>query len=268
MTRLSRRGFIGTAAASGCMLRCLSANLYGQIPNSEKLSDAADRGRRFLESLFDPVLELLPEYRGADVYWLFHDNYLAARVLADKSPELAAKITKSMQRFGSEHSGKIEIVFGEAQQPLPFRQYELREIRRIDKKIVKTEVVKDTILKGWEKYADLLFMAAMAETDPRKARENLDAGMKLWDGTGFKDQAAVSLKRYSTYKLALSLIAAGKLKVVLEQKTAILEQLLALQAKDGGWVTDYDAARKPVGLTNVETTSLAIVALERLVGAE
>jgi hypothetical protein len=34
------------------------------------------------------------------------------------------------------------------------------------------------------------------------------------------------------------------------------------QQKDGGWITDYDAERKPLGLANVETTSLAILALE------
>lgn len=268
MTHLSRRHFIGTVGLSACLVDWLAANPLADQPATAKLSEAADRGRRFLESLFDSTLDLLPEYRGAEVYWLFHDNYLAAKVLAKSNPELAGKIKGALARFGYEHSGKIEIVFGESRQPLPFRQYELIDVKKIDKKIIKTEIVTEKILKGWEGYADLLFMAALAEPDSQKARQHLDAGMKLWDGTGFNDPTTKTLHRYATYKLALSLIAARKLKVPLEQKPAILEQLLAMQAQDGGWITDYDEKRKPVGLANVETTSLAIVALEAAIKSE
>ena len=218
--------------------------------------------------LFDPELELLPEYRGAEVYWLFHDNYLAAKVLADKNQRLADKIKAAIQQYGIDHSGKIEILFGEASQPLPFRQYELTEVRRVQSKIVKTEIVKDTVLDGWEAYADLLFMAGMAETDPQKSRRHLDEGLRMWDGTGFNDRATETLHRYATYKLALSLIAATRLKVTPDHEAAILEQLLSQQHRDGGWITDYDARRKPVGLANVETTCLAILALEAVIKAE
>jgi len=34
-----------------------------------------------------------------------------------------------------------------------------------------------------------------------------------------------------------------------------------MQAQDGGWITDYKDGR-PVGLANVETTCLALLALE------
>ena len=37
-------------------------------------------------------MNLLPEYRGASVYWLFHDNYLAAKVLNTSHSETARKI--------------------------------------------------------------------------------------------------------------------------------------------------------------------------------
>ncbi len=264
MTFLSRRQFVGSIGAAFCLWDQFSADL----PTGAKLSEAADRGRRFLEALFDPAFDLLPEYRGASIYWLYHDNYLAAKVLADKNPDLARKIKAAIRSFDVDHSGKIEILFGEAKQPLPFRQYDLIEVRRINGKTIKTEVVKDTLLRGWETYADLQFMAAIAETDPQKARRHLDDGLKMWDGTGFDDPATKTLRRYATYKLALSLIAAARLKVTLDQRTAIVERLLAQQEKDGGWITDYDAQRKPVGLANVETTSLCIMALEAVANAE
>ena len=47
--------------------------------------------KAFLVGLVDPELGLLPEYPAAKVYWLFHDNYLAAKVLEKaatrKSPQ-------------------------------------------------------------------------------------------------------------------------------------------------------------------------------------
>lgn len=249
------------------MLDRLGSGVLADDPSHAKLTESADRGRRFLESLFDPILGLLPEYRGAKVYWLFHDNYLAAKVLAGSNPALADKITSAIHRFGIDHSGKIEILFGEAKQPLPLRQYQLNDVQHIGEKIVKTEIVRDTILKGWQEYADLLFFAAIAEPDPDQGRHHLDDALKLWDGTGFKDRVAAKHHQYATYKLALALIAATKLGVKPQPQPAILERLLALQSKEGGWITDYDEQRKPLGMANVETTCLAILALDAVAKA-
>jgi hypothetical protein len=41
----------------------------------------------------------------------------------------------------------------------------------------------------------------------------------------------------------------------------LLARLLRLQRRDGGIVTDYDVQGRPVGEANVETTSLAVLAL-------
>jgi hypothetical protein len=265
MNLLSRRTFVQFIGASYCVLNGFGSELLAEVPTNATLADSANRGRRFLESLFDRALDLLPEYRGAKVYWLFHDNYLAAKMLAHGNPELADKIKKAIHRFGSSRSGKIEILFGEAKQPLPFRQYELTEVRRIGDKTVKTEVVKDTILQDWQQYADLLFLAAIAETDHDLARKHLDEGFKFWNGTGFMDRVAATNRQYATYKLALALIAVAKLNARLEPRGAIIERLLAQQGEDGGWITDYDFNRKPIGRSNVETTSLAILALHAVV---
>jgi hypothetical protein len=91
---------------------------------SPELTDALNRGQTFLVNLFDPDLSLLPEYRGANVYWLFHDNYLAAKVLAISHPQTAKRIMAAIHREGIYKSGKIELIFGEAEKPLPFRQFD------------------------------------------------------------------------------------------------------------------------------------------------
>src|SRR5690349_13013907 len=104
---------------------------------------AVARGRDFLAGLFNPELGLLPEYPGAQVYWLYHDNYLAAKVLAATRPDLARRINEAIRAHGITRSGKIEILFGEAEHPLPFRHYELRDLTKIGPAIIRTEVVTD-----------------------------------------------------------------------------------------------------------------------------
>ncbi len=43
----------------------------------------------------------------------------------------------------------------------------------------------------------------------------------------------------------------------------MIARLLAMQSSDGGWKTDYKDG-KPVGLANVETTCLSLLALQSI----
>ncbi len=227
------------------------------------------RGREFLAGMFDSSLDLLPEYRGAKVYWLFHDNYLAAKLLDSSRPELSAKIRAAIATRGAKHSGKIEILFGEAPNPLPFRHYVLSNVVVIDGKTIRTEVVTDRVLKGWEEYADLRLFAAIAQarSAPAEARRDFDRAAAMWDGRGLNDRVTQHGKRYATYKLALFLIADARLQAKSPLAPAVQRQLLALQHRDGGWITDYDSDGKPRGLANVETTCMALLALQTAPGA-
>lgn len=221
-------------------------------------------GRKFLAGLFDPGLALLPEYRGAETYWLYHDNYLAAKVLRPIEPRIADRIDASIRGFGVTGSGKIEIATGEAKQPLPFRQYELVEVARRGRKVVRTERVTGRPLAGWEEYADLLLLAAIARAkeNPDTARGSFDAAATVWDGKGFADRVVRMNGIYATYKLALALLAARALGVTPGLLPAVRQRLLAMQNEEGGWITDYRPDLTAVGLANAETTSLAILALD------
>jgi hypothetical protein len=84
----------------------------------------------------------------------------------------------------------------------------------------------------------------------------------MWDGNGFLDRASERGGLYATYKLALALIAGVRLGGKPAEEAKMLCRLLAMQREDGGFVTDYDRRGKPVGQANVETTSLAILALD------
>jgi len=238
------------------------------LPASAADRDIAQRiarGESFLTNLFDARLQLLPEYPGSTTYWLFHDNYLAAHLLARSRPDLARRIRSSLKQFGFTKSGKIEILFGEAQQPLPFRTYVLTNVAVVEGKTIRTELVTTNTLGGWRDYADLLLLASFAQARSARAdsRENFDQAAAMWDGQGFMDAASRSSDLYATYKLALYLIAADRLKIAAPHQDEVITRLLAMQSSDGGWITDYKDD-KPVGLANVETTCLALLALHAL----
>ena len=260
---VSRRNwlrFISGAAA----VAWIGDSVWCAAPATDHLVEAAAKGREFLANLLDPTIDLLPEFRGSTTCWLFHDNYLAAKVLQKSHPTVAAKITKSTGSYKIQESGKIEILFGEAKEPLPFRHYKLAEVGRIGDKVIKTEIVTDQVMTGWEEYADLLLLAAVALAEKPQANRHLRQAVQMWDGMGFKDRVVEKHDRYATYKLALALLAAAKLNERPPAHEAILERLLAQQNKDGGWITDYDRKGRTVGLANVETTSLAVLALDAL----
>ncbi len=229
---------------------------------SASSSETTEKGRTFLVSLVDTNLDLLPEYRGAKVYWVFHDNYLASEVLAVSHPQISKRIVAAMAREGVRKSGKIEMLFGEADQPLRFRQFQLKDVRRVEDKLIRTEVVTERVLEGWAEYADLLLLACIAEKSQPRARKHWEAAVRLWDGKGFLDAAARHDHRYSTYKLGLALIAGRRLSAPGRPPEGLRARLLSLQDESGGWITDYDAPGKPIGVANVETTCLAILGLE------
>ena len=254
-------------------LLCVAWLSCGTIRAAEPASDlpasaqtAIERGQKFLEGMYDPDTGLLPEFRGSRVYWLYHDNYLAAKLLANHRPDLSREIENTLRRHSVTNSGKIEILFGEASKGLPFRHYNLTNIATVGEKIIRTEVVTTNVMQGWEEYADLLLLAALAEAkqNPAQARAHLDKAAAQWDGRGFKDRASEHLKLYAAYKLALYLIAADRLGMKSDLTQAAAKQLLALQNEAGGWITDYDFNLRPRGLANVETSCMAMLALETL----
>lgn len=248
----------------------VAGNTLAVASLNDRLKPVAKKGRQFLGDMFNPTFGLLPEFRGSNVYWLYHDNYLAAKVLVASHPELARQIHKAIQGHGVTEFGKIEILFGEVKQPLPFRHPELKEVKRVGTKVVKTEIVTDRVFKGWQQYADLLLLAALAlaEEDAPEAKHCFRQAMAMWDGKGLKDKVTQAGGKYAAYKLALAIIAAGRLRQHPSPLEAILDRLLFQQNRVGGWITDYTGDGKRVGFANVETTSLALLAIDSMVGQE
>jgi hypothetical protein len=248
------------------LLIALALNFVGNFAIAQSQEElAAARGRQFLADLLDKEMGMLPEFPGSKVYWLSHDNYLAIKMLEKSHPDVARTIQQAIEREGfSQSDGKTELLCGESRAVLPFRHYDLNELRREGGKIIRNELPTDRLMSGWETYADLLFIAAVAEPDAAKANGYFEAGMKMWDGKGFVDAAYEKHQIYATYKLALAAIASRRVKPPQQVPAELGKRLLDVQGESGGWHTDYNAAGKKIGFTNVETTSLAILAVEAL----
>src|SRR5574341_804210 len=115
--------------------------LAGNVNASPSVPESLRRADRFLVGLFDSYLDLLPEYFGAKVYWLYHDNYLASKLLDKSQPQIAEHIRRSIRSYGITNSGKIELLFGEAATPLSFHQPELVTVKQRDGVLIRTEVL-------------------------------------------------------------------------------------------------------------------------------
>jgi len=228
------------------------------------VAEAAKKGREFLVSLVDADTNLLPEYPGSSVYWLFDDNYLAHKALKESHPEVSRAIEQAILSHGVRRSGKIEILFDEADLPLPFRLFKIVDVRQTGLKTFKTVVREEKVLEGWEVYADLHQYAAivLADSEPQKARQNLNVAVGMWDRYGFRDRPAKMSQRYVTFKLALHLIAEKKLGTESKIQRAVLKNLLAMQNSEGGWIGEYDSKGNRSGVPTVFTTTLAILALD------
>lgn len=245
----------------------LSSLALGTEPISD-LEGAAKRGRDFLVGLYDDDVQLLPEFRGHHVYWLYHDNYLVTKVLKQSHPDLSATIEKAIRAHGENQSGKIEILFGESKTPLPFRHYSLVDLHRDDNRTIRTERVTERAMLGWEAYADLRLLAAIAlvDEDNVAAKKNFAAAFRMWksDCRGFADAVVKTRDIYATYKLALAVIAADRLGELDKLPDGLVEQLIRMQSESGGWITDYKSDGTPVGKANVETSCLAVLAIDGL----
>jgi hypothetical protein len=250
----------GRWVLSGLLL--FLGGVQAQEPPGPDTSVMIQRGEQFLVQMFDRSMDLLPEFPGSTTYWLYHDNYLAAKMLEKVDPILAGKIRARIQSFGVATSGKIEILFGELQGPPRFWQFDLSVVDQIGDKVIKTERVTDRELKGWEKYADLLAMRVIGQPRDAQANDSFEKLLSLWDGRGFADPATKLQRIYATYKLALALIASQKIDRPLPFRKELLSRLQSQQASSGGWITDFDPAGNPRGFANVETTCMVLLALQ------
>lgn len=218
---------------------------------------------------YNPTLGLIPETPGSNVYWLYSDNFLASLALSQYGES-----NTTIAKFASDLSVSLSNYL-----PLgsTVNQYTTLELGTCE----YDSAINDTVLVTGSarietvdnngsgtlsetQYADIAFLDAVCQYhngNTQAAMAAYQEGAKMFNGIGLVDLPFNKTQQYQTYKLALFIFAS----VVLGQpvNNAALSTLLMMQAPDGGFYTGYNASYSHgTTLTNTETTSLALLAVE------
>lgn len=238
---------------------------------SPVLLSAVDGGAAFLQGQYDPAIGLLEESPtlGEGNFYLTEDNALAAHALATVGDsELSAAVRATLAKYGHESNGFIEVAWGE-----PVRWPPLHQAAHHEEPVIA--VVGDALIRNvnhdgpgyfydWSAYANLAFMASVNELNQgnqEAARRMYEIQASTFNGRGFADKAYWDRGEvYETLGLAWGVYAGALLCAPVPD--AMLAQLLAQQdPTTGGFYTHYNADSDRLADANVETTSVALLAL-------
>lgn len=234
-------------------------------PQSDSMSDVIQNGLDYLNDQINPEIGLLREapIAAPNKYWLTNDNTLAAYTF-DQFGQMntSKRIVQAINQYGSFENNFIEVVMGDKVNMPPFVADAI-----LVKKIGEIEIWTEKHdygdqIEDWQEYANLSFLMSLNHdllNSRNIARKQILNTIQMFDGVGFRDKAFNGT--YETYKLALAIYTARKVNVELQDGDKILEILLKMQDKNGGFHTHYDENLKPMGDTNTETTSFALLAL-------
>lgn len=222
-------------------------------------------GLIYLNDQINPELGLLRESPevAPNKYWLTNDNALAGYTYSQLGyKDTRRMILRNVVNYGDFENNFIEVVMGHVVD-MPPRIPEAVLITKIGEAEIWTEKHEsDSRYEDWQEYANLGFMMALNSVNQDNgdlAREQVLTTMQMFDGKGFRDKAFNG--SYETYKLTLAIYTARKANMILQDEAKILEILLEMQDKNGGFHTHYDENLNPLGDTNTETTSFALLAL-------
>lgn len=282
--------FVLTACASPVPTPPPPASTPTPTPLSDpRLQSAIEGGLRFLAAQYNADVGLLQESPniGQHRYYLTNDNALAAYVATQVGDaDFAQTLRRSLDRYGYHDNDFVEVAWGEVIPWPPLHHKDLVVQKLSDRacdflNVDETESVGDCILQethtpdlgvfyDWSSYANLACMGSVNEFNKGNrdiARWLYKTEMSIFDGQGFSD-AVVWVDRpgvYETLGLTWCLYAGALLGEPVNGQ--VLSQLLAQQEPDGGgFHTHYQAVEGRLADPNVETTSLAILALSTLGG--
>ncbi|MEW6604170.1 MAG: hypothetical protein AB1351_05720 [Thermoproteota archaeon] len=221
------------------------------------------KAKSYIGLQYNASLGLVRENEQIERYWLWSDNELAARVLADYDTDLSANITNSISVYREKYLVEFRTAYG------ILLDKDASFLSPLNKNIFGN--VWYTDFAGTDElqcsdYADIAFLKAIYYQKIGNYTASLQcqvAGEMMFDGVGFRDKAFHSDgNRYSTYKIALWKIAHDFVRAGDEDIDVILYRILKkMQDSDtGGVYTHYTQDLIPDSQTNVETTALAIMA--------
>jgi hypothetical protein len=229
----------------------------------------------YLVENYNSTVGLIPEVPSGNTYWLYSDNFLASLALERYDSQYPGNLT--ITNIAANINGNISKYI--AGVPNVLNQYIVLNssiaVFKTSSSYTVTNypgaVIKITLNNGTNPlnpslYADIAFLEAIYYNNAGQAKNANDSyqiGMKMYDGNGMNDsvfQNGAQKGQYQTFKLALYIYASKVLGHQFSQSAEAV--LLRMQGASGGFYTGYDGNFSSNGTnTNVETTSLAILAL-------
>ena len=232
------------------------------------LQPAIDGGLAFLHGQYNEEYGLLQESPeiGQHRYYLTNDNLLAAHVLERYGEtDLAATLRASLERHNITGNGFIEIAFGEVERWPPYHHQDEVVEQHGDDQILFEAHRGPGYFSEWSGFSNLACMGIVNEINGgylESGRRLYAIQMASFDGHGWPD---IAYQRrdgvYETLGLAWCLYAGALLG---QPDLRVLDQLLAQQGEHGGFYTHYRVDAPQLADPNIETISVALLAIHTL----
>jgi LPXTG-motif cell wall-anchored protein len=258
------------------LILVLALSFPHQAADGNPYASNIARAEAYLVSRFNPNLGLLYEsddpgthwltgeypgfhWRYNQTYWLYSDNFFASLALQADHREISKLINASINRYRQPPSGVFEVVAGERIH-LPLHSAEDYIVAEGANYVITIRRHNSTALAlNW---LDLWLYEALEydlEGNYRSARFLLRRAETMWTGNGFWDLSYLFTHTYSNHKLAIFLFTARALGITVPEEDNMLQHLWDMQDQYGGIASLTDAAGRPTGSSNTETTALTLL---------
>ena len=254
----------------------LALSASQQVVRANPYAKDIARAEAYLVSRLNPNLGLIYEsdtpgthwltaeypnfhWRYNQTYWLYSDNLFASLALQTDYPQTSDLINASINRYNQPPSGVFEVVEGERIQ-LPLHAAADYIVAENQNYVITIRRHNATALAiNW---LDLWLYEALEydlEGNYRSAQFLLRRAETMWTGSGFWDLSYMTTHTYSNHKLALFLFTAEALGIMVPEEDTMLQHLWGMQNQSGGIASLADAAGRPIGSSNTETTALTLL---------
>jgi tetratricopeptide (TPR) repeat protein len=216
---------------------------------------------QYIISNYNSTYGLVRENENINRYWLWTDNLLASHVLRDYDYAMSANMTTTIRYYNQNYDLDFRHPIGSLFDQVAYFN------SVTDKNVVNNVWFSDsdgTVELDCSEYGDIAFYKSIYYYKAGRiddAKSCYEKGSSMFDGIGIRDKAfEPDGQRYSTYKIALWKLASNITGFGEEPKEALTIISYMQNATTGGVYTHYRANLLPDSQTNVETTSLAILA--------
>ena len=248
--------------------------LIGILDTRNTSKDPVSPAMNYLAQNYNSNLGLISETPHGNTYYLYSDNFLASFALqaygsGNKTlAEVALNVSSSVQKY-------LRAVPNATNQYMVlskcvgfFNDSKDYVVARIAGSTILTTQNNGTSALNPPDYADIAFLKALYDQcsgQSHAADQDFQNATKMYNGIGFNDSAFQTGPEqgwYQTYKLALYIFVGEALGY--QYPASVETNLLKMQSSSGGFYTHYNASFSTGNsTTNVETTSLSILALAR-----